>query len=44
MVASQICGVGCLPMDAEFQPETEITVQPSYRYEDLIKIFDENGH
>lgn len=38
MVASQICGVGCLPMDADFQPETEITVAPSYSYAELIEI------
>lgn len=40
MIASQICGVGCLPMDTDFEPETEIVVQPSYAYEELIKILE----
>lgn len=44
MVASQICGVGCLPMDPDFQPETDIVVHPSYTYDDLLKIFEEDGH
>lgn len=44
MVASQICGVGCLPMDPDFQPETDIIVQPSYNYKDLIAIFDAEAH
>ncbi len=44
MVASQICGVGCLPMDPEFKPETDIVVQPSYTYNELVRIVEENGH
>lgn len=40
MIASQICGVGCLPMDGDFEPETEIVVQQSYAYEELIEILE----
>ncbi len=44
MVASQICGIGCLPMDEDFQPETQIMVQPSYSYDQLIEVFETEGH
>ncbi|MDD9716968.1 DUF4329 domain-containing protein [Dinoroseobacter sp. PD6] len=37
-MARQICGVGCLPMDADFAPESDITVAESYSYEDLLGI------
>lgn len=40
MVARQICGVGCLPMDRDFEPETEIVVQQSYHYDELVEILE----
>lgn len=40
MIASQICGIGCLPMDGDFEPETDIVVQQSYAYEELIEILE----
>lgn len=40
MVARQICGVGCLPMDGDFEPETDIRVQQSYAYDELINILE----
>ena len=36
MVASQICGIGCLPRDANFKPAPEDNIQQSYTYDELV--------
>ncbi|WP_425091369.1 DUF4329 domain-containing protein [Tropicimonas sp. S265A] len=44
MIASQICGVGCLSQDPAFLPETDIVILQSYSYDALIDVFEEDGH
>jgi len=41
MVASQICGVGCLPMDAEYIEGELGLIAESYTYEELVKQINE---
>lgn len=36
MVASQLCGVGCLMADPAFDPADDPDVAQSYRYDDLV--------
>ena len=37
MVALQICGIGCLPIDANFKPAPEDNIQQSYTYDELVQ-------
>ncbi|WP_371171282.1 DUF4329 domain-containing protein [Aliiroseovarius sp. 2305UL8-7] len=37
MVTSQICGIGCLPMDAKFEEGDMGKVAQSYSYDQLVK-------
>ncbi|MCK8462972.1 DUF4329 domain-containing protein [Aliiroseovarius sp. S1339] len=37
MVTSQICGIGCLPMDAKFREGDMGRIAPSYHYDQLIE-------
>ncbi|MCK0138071.1 DUF4329 domain-containing protein [Aliiroseovarius sp. F47248L] len=37
MVTSQICGIGCLPMDARFREGDMGKIAPSYSYNQLIE-------
>lgn len=36
MVATQICGIGCLPKDVNFRPAPEDNIQQSYTYDELV--------
>lgn len=40
MVASQICGPGCLPADPDFVPGDMGKVQLSYSYDELVEALD----
>ena len=40
MVTSQICGIGCLPMDPDFIPGDMGFVAQSYRYEQLVRLME----
>ncbi len=33
----QVCGLGCLPQDPNFEPQNEHLVRPSYTYRALVK-------
>ena len=40
MVVSQICGLGCLPADANFIAGNMGVIAPSYAYRDLVKLLE----
>lgn len=40
MVISQICGVGCLDQDPEFEPYTDVKIERSYSYDELVEWFE----
>ena len=42
MIASQICGIGCLPRAPNFQPAPEDDIRESYTYDQLIEKIE--GH
>lgn len=44
MVASQVCGLGCLPQDKNFREGSMGKIAPSYRYEDLVKKLESLDH
>lgn len=37
MIATQICGIGCLPLDPRFQPTPEGNIRQSYSYDALVQ-------
>ena len=41
MVISQICGVGCLDQDPEFEPYVDAGIEVSYTYDELVTWFNE---
>ena len=41
MVASQICGLGCLPVDPDFIAGIDGVIQESYAYDDLIELLND---
>jgi len=41
MTASQLCGIGCLPMDAAFVTGQSGDIAPSYSYDQLVTKLDE---
>lgn len=41
MTATQVCGIGCLPMDQTFQSGSMGHVAPSYSYDDLVRRLEE---
>ena len=41
MVVSQLCGIGCLPSDPQFDPTVDGKIRKSYTYEELLKKLDE---
>ena len=43
MVTTQICGIGCLPMDEDFLPGDMGHIAQSYSYEALVKKLEDGG-
>jgi len=41
MIVSQICGIGCLPRDPQFQRDPEFAVAQSYSYADLVQALND---
>lgn len=41
MVISQICGVGCLDQDPDFEPHLGAGIEDSYTYDELVTWFNE---
>jgi hypothetical protein len=41
MVASLICGIGCLPMDEDFRPGVDGDIQDVYSYDELLEKLEE---
>ncbi|WP_417279964.1 DUF4329 domain-containing protein [Celeribacter sp.] len=41
MVISQVCGLGCLPVDARFERHDSGPVAESYSYDELVTFFEE---
>jgi hypothetical protein len=42
MVASQLCGIGCLPQAPGFVPAPEDDIRASYAYEDLVQKIEDH--
>lgn len=40
MIATQICGIGCVPLDPKTQPTPEDNIQQSYSYNELVQKID----
>ncbi len=40
MVASQICGIGCLPADPDFIAGIDGVIEKSYAYDDLVEFLE----
>ena len=40
-VMSQLCGVGCLPMDAGYDPDDTGIIAQSYTYDELVELLEE---
>ncbi|MBV6658306.1 MAG: DUF4329 domain-containing protein [Devosiaceae bacterium] len=38
----QVCGVGCLQQDANFQPEWEVRIAEQYSFDALVELWEEN--
>ena len=40
MTIRQICGVGCLDQDPEFEPYADVDIEKSYSYDELVTWFN----
>lgn len=44
MEAGLICGIGCLPMDGDFNPDASLSIAPRYSYDALVQFFEAHAH